>query len=127
MQNRRDIIHRMREIILNMDLAEIAISVIALIFGLLIGYAASIIRHFVKDRKFDHDEKRISKQIHKMSLRDIQTLSEQGRIKIDPCIKTLIAKIDRELNSIEIYNRGRSEIEDDIDDLSGILQQLSNA
>lgn len=117
----------MREIIINMDLAEIAISVIALILGLLIGYSASIIRHFVKDRKFDHDEKRISKQIHKMSLRDIQTLSEQGRIKIDPCIKTLIAKIDRELNSIEIYNRERSEIEDDIDDLSGILQQLSNA
>jgi len=117
----------MKATISNMELAELGIAILALLIGLIVGYAIHAIRKFLKDQKFKSEEKQITKQIQRMSLDEIRELSAAGRIHIDPAIKTLLGKIDRELNSIEIHHRERSEIEDDLDTLSGVLQQLANA
>ena len=117
----------MAEIVSNMELAELGIAILALLIGLIAGYAIHAIRGFLKDRKFKREEKLIARQIQRMSLEDIQELSENGRLELQPSIKTLLDKIDYRLNSIEVHHRERSEIEDDIDALSGILQQLAHA
>ena len=117
----------MKDIILKMDLAELGITALALLIGIITGYLISGIRKFIRDKRFAREEKLISKQVSRMNLHTIQELSEQGKIKIDPAIKTLLGKIDQQLNSIDVHHRERSEIEDDIDDLSSILQQLANA
>lgn len=117
----------MKDTIANMELAELGIAILALLIGLVVGYLAHTIRRFLKGQKFKSEEKQIAKQIQRMSLNEIQELSEAGRIYIDPAMKTLLGKIDSELNSIEIHHRERSEIEDDIDALSGVLQQLTYA
>lgn len=117
----------MKDVMANMDLAELGIATLALLIGVVVGYVFAIIREFVKDRKFARKEKLISKQISRMSLYEIQTLSEQGKVRIDPSIKTLLGKIDAEINGIEVHHRERSEIEDDLDALSGALSQLANA
>ena len=117
----------MKDTIANMELAELGIAILALLIGLVVGYLVHTIRQFLKDQNFKSEEKQIAKQIQRMSLDEIRELSAAGRIHIDPAIKTLLGKIDRELNSIEIHHRERSEIEDDLDTLSGVLQQLANA
>ena len=117
----------MKDTIANMELAELGIAILALLIGLVVGYLVHTIRQFLKDQNYKSEEKQIAKQIQRMSLDEIRELSEAGRIHIDPAIKTLLGKIDRELNSIEIHHRERSEIEDDLDTLSGVLQQLANA
>lgn len=117
----------MKATISNMELAELGIAILALLIGLVVGYLVHTIRQFLKDQNFKSEEKQIAKQIQRMSLDEIRELSAAGRIHIDPAIKTLLGKIDRELNSIEIHHRERSEIEDDLDTLSGVLQQLANA
>ena len=117
----------MKDTIANMELAELGIAILALLIGLVVGYVVHAIRQFLKDQNFKSEEKQIAKQIQRMSLDEIRELSAAGRIHIDPAIKTLLGKIDRELNSIEIHHRERSEIEDDLDALSGVLQQLANA
>lgn len=117
----------MKDTIINMDLAELGIAILALLIGLIVGYAIHAIRKFLKDQKFTGEEKQIARQIQRMSLDEIRELSAAGRIHIDPAIKTLLGKIDRELNNIEVHHRERAEIEDDLDAISGVLQQLSNA
>ena len=117
----------MKDTIANMELAELGIAILALLIGLVVGYLVHTIRQFLKDQNFKSEEKQIAKQIQRMSLDEIRELSAAGRIHIDPAIKTLLGKIDRELNSIEIHHRERSEIEDDLDTLSGVLQQLAHA
>lgn len=117
----------MKDVILNMDLAELGITALALLIGIVAGYLISGIRNFIRDKKFAREEKQIGKQVSRLNLYKIKELSEQGKIKIDPAFKTLLEKIDHHLNGIDVYHRERSEIEDDIDDLSSILQQLANA
>lgn len=117
----------MSETISNMELAELGIVCLAAIAGIFVGYLTAVIRRFLKDRKFKSEENQIKKQVRRMSLGQIQKLSEDGKLYIDPAIKALLEKIDVELNNIEVHNRERSEIEDDINELSSVLQQLSNA
>lgn len=117
----------MKDVIANMELAELGIVCLAAVVGLFVGYLTAVIRRFLKDRKFKSEENQIKKQVQRMSLGQIQKLSEDGKLYIDPAIKALLGKIDVELNNIEIHHRERSEIEDDIDELSSVLQQLSNA
>lgn len=117
----------MTEALENMQLAELGIVAIAFLVGLAVGYAVRAIRQFLHDHKFKVEEKFIAGQIRRMNLGEIRELSENGRLTIAPAMKTLLSKIDRQLLSIDIYHRERAEIEDDIDDLSGTLQQLANA
>ena len=117
----------MKDTIANMELAELGIVCLAAVVGLFVGYLTAVIRRFLKDRKFKSEENQIKKQVQRMSLSQIQKLSEEGKLYIDPAIKALLGKIDVELNNIEVHHRERSEIEDDIEDLSSVLSQLSNA
>ena len=117
----------MTETLANMDLAEKGIAVLALLIGLAAGYAVRALYQLLKNHKFNTEDKAIAKQIQRMSLDRIRELSENGKLMIAPAIKTLLGKIDHERLSIDVYHRERAEIEDDIDDLSGTLQQLANA
>lgn len=117
----------MKDVIANMEPAELAVVWAAAIVGLAIGYLVAVIRGFLKNIKFRREENQIKKQVQRMSLGQIQKLSEEGKLYIDPAIKTILGKIDVELNNIEVHHRERSEIEDDIEELSSVLSQLSNA
>ena len=117
----------MIETISKMDLSEIGIALLFALAGFVSGYAIAAFRRYMKDRKFMKEESRIKKQVAKMSLDKIRELSENGNLKIDPAVKTLLQKVDAALGNIEVYKRDRSEIEDDIEDLRGFLEQLANA
>lgn len=117
----------MMEVWQNMDLAEHGIVFVALAIGFLIGCVFLKIKTWMKDRKFDSEEREISKQLHRMSVDKIRKLSEDGKFRIDPSMKILLEKIAHEIGGIKTENRDTEDIEEDIDNVVSFVQQLAYA